>query len=226
MIKIGDVTDESRRKPYRVEISVAAGRDEVWDAVTQPPIIRQWFGWDYDGLDDEIKHIFVNEAKNLAPERMGWADGSYLEVSGDDKRSTVRAVRGEQPARDPERYDAIEEGWKAFLVQLRHLLDKSPKGLRRTIYLTGTAAGRKVLGLATGDWAEVGTRVAWAVDRAGHLIVVSAQLPLDSPGAGHIEVILSTFGATDAAFDAYRESWSRRWTRMAKDATVTVGMDS
>jgi len=205
---------------------VAAGRDETWEAVTQPPIIRQWFGWDYDGLDDEIKHIFVDQATSLGPRRMGWADGSYLDVTGDDKRSTVKAIRGEHPDRHAERYDAIEEGWKAFLVQLRYLLDESPKGTRRTIYLTGTTAGQRALGLATGDWARVGTRVAWVVDRAGHLIVVSAQQPLDSPGACHIEIIVSTFGATDAAFDAYRESWSRRWTRLAKDAVVTTGTDS
>src|SRR4051812_35200743 len=113
-------------KPYDVEITVAADRDTVWDAVTQPPMLRQWFGWDYDGLDAEIKHIFVAEATLIAPGRMGWADGSYLEVTGDDACSTVRAVREGPAPRDPDAFDAIEEGWRAFLVQLRFWLTERP----------------------------------------------------------------------------------------------------
>jgi hypothetical protein len=217
----GDVTDESAPKPYHVEISVAAGRDEVWETVTQPPVIRQWFGWDYEGLDAEIRQLFVDEATLLAPERMGWADGSFLEVTGDDFRSTVRAVRGEPPAVEVDRWDPIEEGWKAFLIQLRYLLDESPKGRRRTLYLTGTSTGRQALGLATGDWTRVGTRVAWVVDADGHLVVVSGRLPLDSPDAARIEIIVSTFGVDDVAFDAYRHTWSKRWAPLARGAAVT-----
>src|SRR3712207_5730377 len=105
-------------------MAVRAGQDRVWEAVTQPPVLRQWFGWYYDGLDAEIRQIFVDEATLLPPGRMGWADGSFLEVTGDDDRSTVRAVRDGKPSRDPDEYDAIEEGWKAFLVQLRFLLEE------------------------------------------------------------------------------------------------------
>src|SRR5204863_5063451 len=116
---------------------------------------------------------------------------------GDDDRSRVRAVRGEPPAPDPEQYDAIEEGWKAFLVQLRYLLEESPKGPRRTLYLTGSSTGAQALGLATGDWARVGSRVAWVVDADGNLVVVSGHEPLDHRAAGRIEIIVSTFGADD-----------------------------
>ena len=216
------MTDESAPKAYEVEISVAAGRDRVWDAVTQPPVIAQWFGWDYDGLAAEIQQIFVTEATFLAPERMGWADGSFLEVTGDDDRSRVRAVRGEPPAPDPEQYDAIEEGWKAFLVQLRYLLEESPKGQRRTLYLTGSSTGAQALGLATGDWARVGSRVAWVVDADGNLVVVSGREPLDHREAGRIEIIVSTFGADDLTFEGFREAWSKRWAPLARAATVTV----
>jgi uncharacterized protein YndB with AHSA1/START domain len=216
------VTDENAPKPYDLETSVAVGRDEVWETVTQPPVIRQWFGWDYDGLDAEIQQIFVDEATLLAPERMGWADGSFLEVTGDDNRSTVRAVRGEPPAEAVDRWDPIEQGWKVFLVQLRYLLEQAPKGLRRTLYLTGTSTGRQALGLAAGDWTRVGTRVAWVVDADGHLVVVSGRQPLDSPDAAHIEIIVSTFGSDDATFDAYRDAWSKRWAPLAGGAAVTL----
>src|SRR5690349_7995225 len=135
------MTDQRGPKPYDVEISVAAGRDETWEAVTQLPVLRQWFGWDYDGLDAEIRQIFVDEATLWGPESMGWADGSRLEVSGDDRRARVRAARdGDGPA-GPGRYDAIEEGWRAFLVQLRFLLEQRPAGRRRTLYLTGELPG-------------------------------------------------------------------------------------
>src|SRR4051812_34102033 len=113
------MNDQRTLKPYDVEIAVEAGRDEVWEAVTRPQVLHQWFGWDYDGLDAEIRHIFVKEATLWAPERMGWADGSYLEVSGDGDRARVHVAReGDGPA-VPEQYDAIEEGWRAFLTQLR-----------------------------------------------------------------------------------------------------------
>ena len=216
------MTDENAAKPYEVEISVPAGRDEVWETVTQPAVIRQWFGWDYDGLEAEIKQIFVDQATFLAPEQMGWADGSYLEVTGDDVSSRVRAVRGEPPARDPESYDPIEEGWKAFLVQLRHLLEHAPKGLRRTLYLTGSTTGRQALGLAGGEWTRVGSRVAWVVDADANLIVVSGHEPLDSPEAGRIEITVSTFGADDVTLGNYRDTWSERWIPLARGATVTV----
>src|SRR3954469_22620916 len=116
------MTDQRGLKPYDVEVTVDAARDEVWDAVTQPAALRQWFRWDYDGLDAEIRQIFVDEATLWAPERMGWADGSFLEVTGDDDRAVVRVSRDGSGPSGPERYDAIEEGWRAFLIQLRFLL--------------------------------------------------------------------------------------------------------
>src|SRR5215467_6887185 len=106
------MTDQRRLKPYSVEFALPAGRDEVWEAVTQPARLRQWFGWDYDGLDAEIKTIYVNEATLWAPERMGWADGSFLEVTGDDDRAVVRVSREGSGPGGPDRYDAIEEGWR------------------------------------------------------------------------------------------------------------------
>ena len=133
------MTDESAPKPYRVEIAVAAPHEQVWAAMTQPVAIRQWFGWDYDGIDAEIQQIFVDEASLTPTERMGWADGSYLEVTGDDTHSVVRAVRDVDGEHDG--YDPIAEGWRAFLGQLRFLVEESPKGNRRTIYLTGSATG-------------------------------------------------------------------------------------
>jgi hypothetical protein len=216
------MSDEFVLKPYEVEITVDAARDEVWDAVTYPPSLRQWFGWDYDGLDAEIQHIFVAEAVQPAPGRMRWADGSYLEVVGDEARTTVRAVREGPAPRDPEAYDAIEEGWRAFLIQLRFWLARRPKGARRTIYLTGGSTGRQALALVDGDWTHEGPRTAWTTDADGSLIVVASQGRLPDPRPSRKEITVSTYGLEKGAFEACRESWAERWTPIAAGAAVTV----
>lgn len=209
------MTDERVLKPYRVEVALDAGRDEVWDAVTQPPVLRQWFGWDYDGLDAEIKQIFVDEATLVSPERMGWADGSYLEVAGGDDRCTARAVREGPAPEDPDTYDAIEEGWRAFLCQLRFYLRERPTGVRRTLLLTGETTARQALALVDGEWTRAGSRLAWTVEPAGHLVVVACHLPLSERSASHTEVTVSAYGLDDRAFAAMRDEWVGRWTPIA-----------
>ena len=217
------MTDRRTLKPYAIEVSVLAGHDLVWEAVTQPAVLRQWFGWDYDGLDAEIQHIFVDEATLWAPERMGWADGSFLEVQGDDDTSVVRVAReGGAPA-DPDSYDAIEEGWRAFLVQLQFLLELRPKGRRRTLYLTGETTGRQALSLVDGEWRRSGSRVAWTIDPDGFLVVVAGRTPLDSPDAAAMHVVVSTYGLDDTTFDGVRETWAKRWVPVADGAQVTYG---
>jgi uncharacterized protein YndB with AHSA1/START domain len=215
------MTDKRVLKPYTVEVALPAGRDEVWDALTQPPVLRQWFGWDYDGLDAEIKQIFVDEATLMAPEQMAWADGSYLEVTGDDDRSVVRAVREAPPPRDPDHYDAIEEGWRAFLTQLRFYFERRPAGARRTIYLTGETTPRQALGLVDAEWQHVGHRTAWTVDPGGHLVVVTCHVPLTEKVAARTEITISTYGLDDTAFAALRADWTKRWAPLADGAAVT-----
>lgn len=221
------MTDQRGLKPYDVDVTVNASRDELWEAVTQPDVLHQWFGWDYDALDAEIRQIFVDEATLWAPERMGWADGSFLEVSGDDDRARVRVSRESSGPGGPERYDAIEEGWRAFLLQLRFLIEERPAGRRRTLYLTGETTGRQALGLVEGGggWQRFGPRVAWTVDGDGHLVVVAGRLSLDRPEAARVEVTVSTFGLDDAAFESRREEWTKRWAPLAAEAEVTTATD-
>jgi hypothetical protein len=214
------MTDEPVPKPYDVAVSLAVGRDEAWDTLTQPPALRQWFGWDHDRRDAEIQRIFVDTATLLAPERMGWPDGSYLEAGGDDDTSTVRAVRLGDPPADPDRYDAVEEGWRASLSQLRFLVAERPKGVRRTLHLTGETTGRQALSLVDGDWNRVGPRLACAVDADRHLVVVSGHVHLRSRDAAQFQITVSTFGLADDAFGACRQDWTQRWAPLADGAGV------
>lgn len=207
------MTDDVVPKAFVIETAVRADRDRVWETVTQPPVIAQWFGWDHDGLEAEIQQIFVDLAVFDAPEQMSWPDGSYLEVTGDDS-ATVRVVR-DGPPPGPGEYDALAEGWKVFLVQLKFLLERQPAGRRRTLHLTGETTGRQVLGLVDGDWSRLDERVAWSMGADGHLVTVSAHGSLDGRDATVVQVVVSTFGLSDDQFAAVRDEWRRRWATVA-----------
>ncbi|MFG1608747.1 activator of HSP90 ATPase [Actinoplanes sp. NPDC049265] len=217
------MTQERRLKAYEVQVPIRAGQNEVWEAVTKPPMLRRWFGWDYVGLDAEIQQIFVKAVTKVArAKRMSWADGSYLEITGDASGSVVRAVREGPAATGPEQFDAIEEGWKAFLVQLRFLLEHDPQGVRRTIYLTGESTGQETLGLVDAEWQRVGSRVAWTVDADAHLVVAAGNRPLDSSWPGRQQITVSTYALSDAEFEACRDNWAKRWAAAADDVAVTI----
>jgi uncharacterized protein YndB with AHSA1/START domain len=196
-------------KPYRVEITVNADRDTVWRAMTDIEQIRQWFGWDYDGIDGEIRYIFVDQMKHEPPARMTDQDGSwYIELVAEGPRTIVRVVQpGDLDGTDwDEIYDEIEEGWRTFLEQLRFLLDTRTAGRRRTVFLTGTSAAGMQL---DGEPWHRSRYQRMVVDAAGHLVVVASS-PKDTAF-----LLVSTYGLDDAAFEAVRDEWTRRWESAA-----------
>src|SRR5688572_7899414 len=106
---------------YEVEVVVAASRDAVWRALTEPAEIRRWFGWDYDGLDEEIRFIFVDHADPVPPDRIrfdddGTAPSTTIELDAEGERTQVRLVASGDERGDE--FDEIEEGWRTFLEQL------------------------------------------------------------------------------------------------------------
>jgi hypothetical protein len=128
-------------------------------------------------------------------------------------------------ARWQDLFDGIEEGWRAFLEQLRFLFDRRPEGRRRTVYLSATASPGQVLAATAptesgGPWhASRYQRIT--VDTSGALVAVLAQTPLESGETAPASVTVTTYGLDDAAFAAVRDSWSARWRGIAADATVT-----
>lgn len=215
-------------KPFHVETRVAAPPADVWPALTEPGRIRRWFGWDYDGIEAEITLIFVDEPKHEDGRRVTWSDGSYLEVEADGPHTVVRAVLPGDltDARWDDVYDGIEEGWRAFLAQLRHLLETRPEGRRRTVFLTGSATGAD-LRAAAGDGTPVheSERQFGLVDPHGHLVVAASQARLAEDRAANVSVTVSTYGLDDDAFAAVRERWASRWLPVAADAAVTTGSE-
>jgi hypothetical protein len=214
---------EQRPKPFHVETTVAAPPDRVWAALTEPEQVREWFGYDYSGLDDEIRQIFVDGATPAGQGRLAFGDGSYLEVAAAGGRTVVRAVLP-GPLDDAEWadvYDGVEEGWRVFLEQLRYLLETRPAGRRRTVRLIGVATGAQALD-AIGFPAErrhASRYAAVAVD-GDALLAFDAGQPLDDDTAGPVSVTVSTYGLDDAAFDAVYEGLVKRWAAAVPEPRV------
>ena len=229
----------SEQMGFRVEVAIQAPRDVVWRALTDPDELRRWFGWDYEGLGDEIRYIFVDHATQTPPDRIEMAgdpaaerpeEGAQtIELVDDGPRTIVRVV---QPgplatAAWDELYEEIVQGWHTFFQQLRHYLERHPGEDRRTLYLEGTAPAPETLAavddLVPGRIQYAGRyqRVT-AIERyGGGLVVVLATNPLDSDEPGRVQVTVTTHGLDDAAFAEARGEWDARWAAIARDAKIT-----
>jgi hypothetical protein len=108
-------------KPFRVEVVVDAPRDAVWRALTEPEQIRHWFGWEYDGLEEEINVIFVEHATLVPPSLIELSDDGVIELEDLGERTLIRAIKpGDLDAAEwQDVYGDIEEGWITFFHQLR-----------------------------------------------------------------------------------------------------------
>lgn len=199
---------EPTEKPFVVETTIDAPQETVFRALTDPAIIREWFGWDYDGLDGEIRFIFVDKATPEPPDKLAFSPRHGITLIPDGPRTTVRVTMAGDLSDTTwaDVYDGVEEGWRSFFTQLKFLLETTPNGARRTVYLTGAGSpDAAVDALGAGEpWLES----RWqriVLDDAGHLVALGWN---DKDELG---VTVSTYGLDDAAFDAVRAEWERRW---------------
>jgi uncharacterized protein YndB with AHSA1/START domain len=142
--------------PVIVEVEIAAPADAVWRALREPAEIRRWFGWEYDGLDEEIRFIFFQEstADDAARTLDGGPGGTIaLEARGD--RTVVRVTRSAPGGG----YDEINEGWLTFVQQLRFYLERNPGRDRRTVHVATSGEewfrGEHQVGVVRADGALV-----------------------------------------------------------------------
>jgi Activator of Hsp90 ATPase homolog 1-like protein len=220
-------------KPFRVEVVVRAPHVEVWRALTEPDQVRRWFGWDYAGLDDEVELMFVANARHEPPGRILMFEGedqSAIEVEPDGAHTIVRAVypASQEEVELDDSYDPIEEGWRAFLLQLRDYLERHPGKRRRTIRLTSEAKPIAVLAAVAGEVEGVSRRASphlsvTTTDSYGEgLVVVDSSEPLDSADTGRVNVTITTYGFDDERFARLRERWQAVLSDLAKDVEVTA----
>jgi uncharacterized protein YndB with AHSA1/START domain len=235
------------------ELTISAPADRVWAALRDPALIRDWFGWDADTLEAEIKVIFGDYADADDSARvLQFRMGDRVEVVEAGAGTIVRMVR---PAPSPdtdwdEFFEDITQGWIAFFRQLQFALDRHPGGGRRTLYLSGSPrsdgaplaaaalglagvgrAGERYAARAAGGdlagqvWHRGRHQVGLTVDGWGDgLLVIMDRPPSDAFRRGSSQAILTTYGLDDEALAALRQRWDAWWTEhFAPQAPSTGG---
>jgi hypothetical protein len=199
----------SMDKPFRVEVSVDAPRDVVWRALSEPEQIRHWFGWEYDGLVDEIDLFFVQRARLVPPDRIEMGDGSTIELENQGSRTVIRATKpGDLDAAEwQDVYGDIEEGWITFFNQLRHRLERHPDSNRRMIIRKASLAALPQL---PGEpWHE--SRFQRGTDADGTLAIVLAK-----PNGGEAMLLVTTYDLDDDTFAATEQRWDAWWSQLPR----------
>ncbi|NBM18009.1 SRPBCC domain-containing protein [Streptomyces sp. GC420] len=225
-------------KAFRVEVNIDASADTVWRALTVPGRIQEWFGWEYEGLTEEVAYLFADHADPQPPDRVGLPGGQEICLIGARGHTTVRVTTtdilpdadtgtgtdtGTGPVTGTEtrdkgkdRFDEVEEGWRVFLQQLRFLLERHPEaGRRRTLRLTGRATGSGLLAaLEPAEAKEVWHESRFAhlvVDREDHLLAALAERPLTEVGLGPVSLTVTAYGLDAEGFAELRRRWTTRW---------------
>lgn len=230
-----------------IEVTVAAPADEVWRSVRDKQRIAEWFGWTTETLDAEIEHIFIKRAvADDAARTLTFGLGDKIEIEPRGDSCVLRIVRP-APTADHDWDDIFEDmtqGWIAFLLQLRFGIEHHASDKRRTLFLSGAprAANEPLaacaLGLPTtgasgtayaitapmGDalagriWHRGRHQLVVTVDGVGDgLLVAMDHGPDDKVPRGHSQVILTTYGLSDAAFDELSTRWRTWWSKRFDD---------
>ena len=199
----------SMDKPFRVEVEVDAPRDVVWRELTEPERIRHWFGWEYDGLDEEIKFIFVDHAKPVPPDRIELVQDGTTELIERGDKTLIRVIKpGDLDAAEwQDVYGDIEEGWITFFNQLRYRLAVGG-GERRMLVRTGSAIPSSV-SLEGSPWFE--SRYQRGVIIDGALVIVGFKAPLSSDEPADGMLLVTTY---DAEVDP---RWTAWWDGLVQD---------
>jgi hypothetical protein len=134
-----------------IDVRLDASVEEVWRHLRDPVLVRRWFGWDYEGLEEEVEGIFGEHARaDEAARTIEWvygpghADAFALEPDGN--ATILRATRESPEPGDG--YDAIAEGWITFLQQLRFALARHPGEDRRTLHFSSRVEDADALPVA------------------------------------------------------------------------------
>jgi hypothetical protein len=208
----------------RVEVTLPATVDEVWRAFRDPELVRRWHGWDYEGIEDEIKQIY-SEGASVIDEGKALLIGGHLfsfVPSGDVTIARVTRAESADGADWSGFYLDIEEGWLTFLQQLAFALSRHWHENRKSFYVSGmTLDGAptppaKVLdmstvdGIAIGDtysveapwgpmngmvWFRSALQTGLTVDEWGDGLVVLTTSPSAEPKGAHHALVATLYEA-------------------------------
>ncbi|WP_394620742.1 SRPBCC domain-containing protein [Lentzea sp. JNUCC 0626] len=175
----------------RIEITVAAPVELVWESFRDKEKVRHWHGWDAPELEAEIDHIFFQNAEE---------DGTTLVVHGHDtfeltpvpegtRIVLTRAPKGTSPEWD-DYYGEITEGWITFLHQLKFAHEYQPGRTRRTLFWPHPVD----LGVSGKPFFESTHQHGVVVEEFGPgLVITSPQL-----------TVVTTYGFSDEQLEAVR----------------------
>jgi len=215
---------------------------DCWPYFRDPELIREWHGWEYDGLGAEITQIFVDGAK-IGEDHRSINVGSHLFNFSEDDGTTRLDVHRAPLSEDSEwaAYVAdIDEGWTSFVQQLRFKLERHRDDARRTLFYAGTPKDPTIspvqwLGLGQVGLQEVGapygataspgdalTGTLWftsknqvgvTVDAWGDGLLVVANGPAGGPPYTKGEAILTTYGLDEEPRAHLADRWTAWWSR-------------
>lgn len=232
------MTDQPMEDHVLVEVTVPAPADVVWDALRDPRKIRRWFGWETDGLKDEIDFIFITHADADDARRVvsfpGVNDRYEVEARGD--ASVVRVVRSAPAGTWTDVFDGMIEGWISFTWQLAFAFARHDLQPRRTIFFSGPPRedrlARSLLGLdaapAAGEpwagplgpeteaagqvWYTARHQTGVTVDAWGDgLLVVLDEPPGEKRPRGTVMLTLTTYGLSEPALADLEARWKAWW---------------
>ncbi|KQW83767.1 SRPBCC family protein [Brevundimonas sp. Root1279] len=247
-----EAADKPMKDRVLVEVTVPAPADLVWEALRDPPKIKQWFGWETDSLDDEIDYIFVANAVADEANRVvsfpGVNDRYEIEAVGDGA-CMVRVVRSAPADTDWDNvFDGMIEGWISFTWQLAFAFARHPGQARRTLFFSGPPhadqLGRSLLGLdaapakgepwsmplgpdadASGQvWFTARHQIGVTVDGWGDGLLVVLDSPVNNKRPrGSTMITLTTYGQSDAELAELKARWQSWWDE--RFDTVAPGCD-
>lgn len=138
-----------------VAIDVPAPLGTVWEHLRDPHLIRRWYAWDWPGLDEEIRHVFHEQAveswhveDDTTTRTLTWPHHDALVVRGSAHRPEHTRLEFTRHSHeglatfDGVR-DEIDERWIAWTHQLRFALATHPGQDRRTLSVFGLDAGSR-----------------------------------------------------------------------------------
>lgn len=224
-----------------IQVRLPVSLEDAWAHLHDPNLVRRWFGWDYEELDQEIDLIFVQsprvdtEARSIVWDQ-GSAHGNAFELAAADGGTSLR-VMSRTDRDDPDwadHFDEIDDGWVQFVQQLRFALSRHHGEDRRTLTLSTDV--RRAASLAkTGLGAVAGTPVGERYEATlgmGDSISGEVWCLADTHFAVTIDelgdallmvtpkrVVLSVYGDARSRLDELGPRWSAWWAEHVNPAS-------